>query len=154
MGSPLFLQERVGRYGQSFKLVKFRTLPAKTPQVPTHELGMVKISPLGRFLRLSKLDELPQLWNVLVGDMSMVGPRPCLVSQKELLTERVLRQIDLVKPGITGLAQIRKIDMSTPRKLAKVDALMVNKMGFCFYFQLLWNTICIASLRSQRFKQC
>ena len=146
IGTPLFLQHRVGKQGRLFKLVKFRTLPAGTPQLPTHELGSIHISPLGRFLRLSKLDELPQLWNVIVGDMSMVGPRPCLVSQTQLLAERSSRQLDLVKLGITGLAQIKGIDMSTPRKLARVDAIMMHKMGLCFYVQILLQTI----IRSER----
>ena len=94
---------------------------------------------MGSILRKTKLDELPQLWNVLIGDMSIVGPRPCLYSQHELISEREKRGIYSYRPGITGLAQVSNIDMSTPRLLAAVDALMMrnlNARSYCVYILL------------------
>ncbi len=84
---------------------------------------------LGRFLRKTKLDELPQLWNVLKGEMSLVGPRPCLFNQRQLIKEREMRNVLDVRPGITGLAQVNEIDMSTPELLAKTDAKMVRQLS-------------------------
>ena len=87
------------------------------------------------------MDELPQLFNVLLGHMSLVGPRPCLSSQKELIEERNQRGVFKIRPGITGLAQINGIDMSTPRKLARYDALMINSMTLRLYAKLIISTI-------------
>ena len=99
------------------------------------------MTPIGHFLRRSKLDELPQLWNVLKGEMSLVGPRPCLFSQEELIGERERLGAFAVRPGITGLAQIRGIDMSTPQLLAETDAEMLTSLGIQEYFQYLWWTV-------------
>ena len=121
-GSPLFLQTRVGRHQKPFVLIKFRTMQPDTASVATHLADVSAITPLGAFLRLTKLDELPQLWNVLKGEMSLVGPRPCLFNQQELINERNKRDVYQALPGITGLAQIQGIDMSTPELLADTDA--------------------------------
>jgi len=140
-GSPLFFQERVGRDQRPFTLVKFRTMRVETPSVATHLADASAITPLGRFLRQTKLDELPQLWNVLKGEMSLVGPRPCLPTQTELIRERNSRYIFDVRPGITGLAQIRRIDMSNPVRLAETEAVMLADMTINRYFRYIVGTV-------------
>lgn len=140
-GSPLFRQERVGRYQKPFVLVKFRTMLIDTESVATHLADASAVTKVGRFLRRSKLDELPQLWNVLKGDMSLVGPRPCLPSQKVLIDERELLGVFQARPGITGLAQIQGIDMSTPELLAKTDAQMLSALNISAYFIYILKTI-------------
>ena len=107
----------------------------------THLVDPSKISRTGEFLRKSKLDELPQLINVAMGSMSLVGPRPCLENQLELIEEREKRGVLEVRPGITGLAQISQIDMSTPRKLARYDKKMVVSFSTCLYFWLILATL-------------
>lgn len=140
-GSPIFRQERVGREQKPFTLVKFRTMRPDTASVATHLADASAVTKLGHFLRRSKLDELPQLWNVLKGEMSLVGPRPCLFSQEALIVERAERQVFNVRPGITGLAQIQGIDMSTPRLLAETDARMLQDMGLTAYFTYIIKTL-------------
>lgn len=103
-GSPLFIQERVGKNKKAFKLIKFRTLKIATKSVASHLVDSSAITPLGKFLRKTKLDEMPQLINVLKGEMSFVGPRPNLFNQQELIAERDKLGIYEVLPGITGLA--------------------------------------------------
>jgi lipopolysaccharide/colanic/teichoic acid biosynthesis glycosyltransferase len=139
-GSPIFKQERVGRFKKPFYLLKFRSMYIDTKSVGTHEVNMASITKWGRFLRKSKLDELPQLWNVLVGDMSLVGPRPNLYNQEELINERDKRRVYSVRPGITGLAQIQKIDMSTPELLAVTDQKMIDDLGVINYFKFIFVT--------------
>lgn len=140
-GSPLFRQKRVGRHQQPFILVKFRTMKVQTAHVATHLASKSSITPLGRILRRIKLDELPQLWNVLKGEMSLVGPRPCLYSQQELIDQREQRGVFNVRPGITGLAQINEIDMSTPELLAQTDAKMISEFSSKAYFHYLMLTV-------------
>ena len=140
-GSPIFCQERVGRDRKSFILVKFRTMRQNTASVASHLADASSITRLGVFLRRTKLDELPQLWNVLIGEMSLVGPRPCLLNQTELINERALRGIFKVRPGITGLAQVNNIDMSTPIMLAEIDASMIKKLTISTYFKFIFMTI-------------
>lgn len=140
-GSPIFRQERVGKNKTAFILVKFRTMKPDTVSVATHLVNASSVTAFGRFLRGSKLDELPQLWNVLKGDMSLVGPRPCLPSQQELIAERDSRGVFAVRPGITGLAQVNEIDMSTPVRLAQVDKQMIESLGLFQYFILIIQTI-------------
>ena len=140
-GSPLFRQERVGRYQKPFILVKFRTMRPDTASVATHLADASAVTTLGRLLRRTKLDELPQLWNVLKGEMSLVGPRPCLFSQTELIDERESRGVFNARPGITGLAQINGIDMSAPRLLAETDALMLKEMDLRAYFTFILKTV-------------
>jgi len=141
MGSPLFFQQRVGRYQRPFTLIKFRTMRADTLSVATHLVDPAAISGFGHFMRRTKLDELPQLWNVLKGEMSLVGPRPCLLSQLELIEEREKRGVFEVRPGITGLAQVNQIDMSTPALLAQTDASMIQNMSVGNYFKYIFMTI-------------
>jgi len=140
-GSPIFRQERVGRNKKPFVLVKFRTMKKDTASVASHLANANAITPFGRFLRRTKLDELPQLWNVLKGEMSLVGPRPCLFSQDELIEEREQRRVLDARPGITGLAQVNDIDMSTPRLLAETDQKMLENMTIGAYFKYIIMTV-------------
>ena len=140
-GSPIFRQERVGKEKKPFNLMKFRSMHLNAPSVATHLASASSITPFGSFLRKSKLDELPQLWNVLVGDMSLVGPRPNLFNQVELIEERDLRGVYSFRPGITGLAQINKIDMSTPQLLAETDAKMIQELNTLGYFKYIFLTV-------------
>jgi lipopolysaccharide/colanic/teichoic acid biosynthesis glycosyltransferase len=139
-GSPLFRQERVGRFQRPFILVKFRTMRPDTASVATHLADTSAVTPFGRLLRRTKLDELPQLWNVLRGDMSLVGPRPCLFNQEELIAERARRGVFDARPGVTGLAQIMGIDMSTPELLAETDARMLENLTVSQYFRYILLT--------------
>lgn len=140
-GSPIFKQKRVGRNQKPFTLVKFRTMTVGAAQVATHEANAAEITKFGHFLRRTKLDELPQLWNVLKGDMSLVGPRPNLFNQDELIKERSARGVYDVRPGITGLAQINEIDMSTPKLLAETDAEMIKSLSVVDYFKYIFQTV-------------
>ena len=140
-GSPIFQQERVGKALKPFRLIKFRSMHVNAPSVATHLASASSITPFGSFLRKSKLDELPQLWNVFVGDMSLVGPRPNLYNQEELIQERDSRGVYSVSPGITGLAQINKIDMSTPQLLAETDAKMIQELNTLGYFKYIFLTV-------------
>jgi O-antigen biosynthesis protein WbqP len=140
-GSPIFQQQRVGRWRKSFTLVKFRTMRKDTASVATHLADASAVTPFGAFLRRTKLDELPQLWNVLKGEMSLVGPRPCLPSQHDLIDARELLGVFDVRPGITGLAQVSGIDMSTPQLLAETDARMLASLNLASYFGYVFSTI-------------
>lgn len=140
-GSPVFKQERVGRNKKSFVLVKFRTMSVDTASVASHLASTSSITKTGGFLRKTKLDELPQLWNVLKGEMSLVGPRPGLFNQEALTAARESEGVFDVRPGITGLAQVNDIDMSTPELLAKTDAKMIREMSLNNYFKLIFQTV-------------
>tara|TARA_B100000035_G_C20789326_1_gene460462 strand:+ start:99 stop:629 length:531 start_codon:yes stop_codon:yes gene_type:complete len=140
-GSPLFIQKRVGYNFKSFSLIKFRTMPVGIRSVGTHLIKNIKFSSFGYFLRRTKIDEIPQLLNVLIGDMSLVGPRPCLFNQRKLINERKKREVFKVRPGITGLAQISGINMKTPTLLAKTDQKMIKKMSLHNYFYYIFKTI-------------
>lgn len=139
--SPLFRQERVGVNKRPFFLLKFRSMHVNTQAVATHLVQVSAITKWGSFLRKSKLDELPQLFNVLLGDMSFVGPRPNLFNQLELIEERGKRGVYALRPGITGLAQIQKIDMSTPQLLAETDAKMIDQLNVWYYFKYIFLTV-------------
>ncbi len=140
-GAPLFLQERVGRHQKPFTLVKFRTMRVGTASVASHLADAQSITKIGQFLRRTKLDELPQLWNVLLGDMSLVGPRPGLFNQTELLQARAAHGVYQARPGITGLAQTTGIDMSTPKLLAETDAAMLCNLNMKNYFLYIIKTV-------------
>lgn len=140
-GSPLFFQERVGRYRRPFTLIKFRTMDIDTASVASHLASRSSVTRLGAVLRKTKLDELPQLWNVLKGEMSLVGPRPGLFNQEQLLHERDIRKVFEARPGITGLAQVSGIDMSTPELLAETDAKMLRQLTLSYYFKLILMTV-------------
>lgn len=140
-GSPLFRQKRVGRFKNPFTLLKFRTMKPETAHVASHLADASAVTPLGRFLRRTKLDELPQLWNVVKGEMSLVGPRPCLFNQQELIDAREQLGVFAARPGITGLAQVNEIDMSTPELLAQTDARMLSSLGIRNYFAYILMTV-------------
>lgn len=140
-GSPIFKQERIGRNKKLFILVKFRTMSKDTASVASHLSDSSAITKFGSFLRKTKLDELPQLWNVLKGDMSLVGPRPGLPNQIELKEERKKLDVFSARPGITGLSQVSGIDMSTPELLAETDAKMIGNLDLKNYFKYIFLTV-------------
>jgi len=141
VGFPLFIQKRVGLNLKSFSLIKFRTMKIGTFSAGTHLIDKSNITCSGHFLRKFKIDELPQLLNVLIGHMSLVGPRPCLSNQKRLIIERKKRGVYKVKPGVTGLAQVSGINMSTPALLAKTDLKMIKQMNLFYYFYYIFITV-------------
>ena len=140
-GSPLFIQKRVGYNFKSFLLIKFRTMPVGVRSAGTHLIKDIQLSSFGYFLRRTKIDEIPQLFNVLCGNMSLVGPRPCLFNQRKLISERKRRGVFKVRPGITGLAQVSGINMKTPTLLAKTDQKMIRDMSLYNYFYYIFKTI-------------
>lgn len=142
-GSPLFLQSRLGKNKNEFILFKFRTMKLGTKSIATHLVGKDNITKFGGFLRKSKLDELPQLFNVLKGDMSIVGPRPGLHNQQELTLERDKLGVFAHRPGITGLAQINNIDMLNPELLALTDKKMLDNLNLFNYFKYIFKTIAV-----------
>lgn len=140
-GSPIFIQIRVGRNKKPFKLIKFRTMSVETKSVASHLASNASITKLGAFLRKTKIDELPQLINVVKGEMSLVGPRPNLFNQEELIKERDALAVYDVLPGVTGLAQVQNIDMSTPALLAKTDKQMIDTLNVKDYFKYIMMTV-------------
>jgi len=136
-GSPIFIQQRVGKNKKPFNLIKFRTMSLDTKSVASHLASTASITKFGAFLRKTKIDELLQLINVLKGEMSFVGPRPNLFNQKELIDERDKLGVYTVLPGITGLAQVNNIDMSSPQLLAKTDQKMLVSLTLKNYFKYI-----------------
>ncbi|TWH28762.1 O-antigen biosynthesis protein WbqP [Aminobacter sp. J15] len=140
-GPAIFSQVRVGRNGRVFRCYKLRTMVENAPNVPTHHANHIHVTRLGSMLRRSKLDELPQLWNIIRGEMSFVGPRPCLPSQKELIIERQRRGVLSLLPGITGLSQVNGIDMSDPVLLAETDAKYLSQASFLGDLRIILQTV-------------
>lgn len=138
---PIFSQLRLGRNHTQFTMFKFRTMYPGTKDLPTHLVNRDSVTKFGGFLRKSKIDEIPQLFNVILGDLSLVGPRPCLPSQTELIRERDKYGLFDVRPGITGLAQLSGVDMSKPTQLAELDLHMVQNLTLLSYFRYLWLTL-------------
>lgn len=136
----LYRQERVGRNGEHFELYKFRTMNRGTADVPTHLASTEALTRIGGWLRRTKADELPQLWNVVRGDMSLVGPRPCLPSQVELIRLREAQGVFELRPGITGPAQLAGIDMSQPDELANLDATYKDHQSVLYDLRCLIST--------------
>lgn len=139
-GPAIFRQARVGLNEKPFTCYKLRTMYADTPDAPSHETAASAVTPVGRWLRRLKLDELPQLWNILKGDMSFVGPRPCLPSQAELIAARRARGLYAIRPGITGVAQVAGVDMSEPERLAALDATYLDDMSLLADLRLIIAT--------------
>lgn len=140
-GPGIFAQTRVGRDAIPFTCYKFRTMAAGTQSVATHEVAAASVTPLGTFLRASKLDELPQVVNLLTGEMTLIGPRPCLPQQEELIHERSRRGVYAIAPGISGLAQVNGIDMSHPVRLAQRDAIYLETQSLIGDVKLLLRTL-------------
>src|ERR1700681_3634390 len=140
-GPAIFKQVRVGKSQRLFTCYKFRTMHLGTADLPTHEVSASSITTLGERLRRFKIDELPQLYNVLVGDMSLVGPRPCLPTQRELVEARRRWGFFEVRPGITGLAQIQGVDMSNANRLAEIDARYVRTQSLKGDLKVIWATL-------------
>ena len=138
---PIFIQKRVGKNQIPFNLLKFRTMKVSTPSLASHLVHKESITRFGRVIRILKIDELPQLLNVIKGDMSLVGPRPCLFNQLDLISLRQDSNVFLVKPGITGLAQVKGIDMSNPKKLTLTDSYMISTYNQKNYFKYLFLTL-------------
>ena len=142
-GPVLFWSPRVGRHGRIFQMPKFRTMKVGTPQVATDKLAdpTSRLTPVGGFLRKFSLDEIPQLWSVLKGDMSLVGPRPALFNQHELIAARKARGIDALRPGITGWAQINGRDDIPERRKVELDEEYLHRRSFWFDLRIIWLTI-------------
>jgi len=141
-GPALYWSDRVGRNNVIFKMPKFRSMLVGTPAVATHLLGNPKshLTPIGSFLRKSSLDELPQLWSILVGDMSFVGPRPALFNQQDLITLRTEKSVHLLHPGLTGWAQVNGRDeLPIPDKV-KLDVAYLERQSLAFDIRILWLT--------------
>tara|TARA_B100000965_G_scaffold389247_1_gene394694 strand:- start:250 stop:825 length:576 start_codon:yes stop_codon:yes gene_type:complete len=140
-GMPVFfIQERIGKNNTIFKIIKIRTLKRDAPNTGTHQLDKKYQLTCGKLFRKIKLDEFPQLINVLMGDINLIGPRPGLVSQKELTKCRSAKGIYKIKPGITGLSQVLGYDMSDPLKLAEIDKLYIENQSFYVDFLILLGT--------------
>ena len=141
-GPALYWSDRVGRHNKIFKMPKFRSMRVGTPAVATHLLANPKehLTPIGSFLRKSSLDELPQLWSILVGDMSFVGPRPALFNQQDLIELRTQKHVHTLMPGLTGWAQVNGRDeLPIPLKVA-LDAEYLQRQGVWLDLQILWLT--------------
>jgi O-antigen biosynthesis protein WbqP len=141
-GPVLYWSRRVGRSGKTFSMPKFRTMKVGTPQVATDKLAdpASRLTPIGGFLRKFSLDEIPQLWSVLKGDMSLVGPRPALFNQHELIAARKARGIDALRPGITGWAQINGRDDIPEWRKVELDEEYLHRRSFWFDMKILWLT--------------
>ena len=142
-GSMLYWSERVGRENMNFMMPKFRTMRSDTPQLATHLMNdpEIYLSPIGGFLRRSSLDEIPQLFSILKGDMSFVGPRPALFNQDDLIALRTDKGVEKLVPGLTGLAQVNGRDTLTiPEKVA-LDVEYMERQSFWFDMKILWMTV-------------
>ena len=140
-GPAIFAQVRVGKGGRLFTCYKLRTMYSGTLNLPSHQVGAASVTPLGTQLRRFKIDELPQLVNVLIGEISLVGPRPCLASQTELIEARRERGALDVLPGITGLAQVNNVDMSNALRLAEIDGRYARTQSFLGDLKLIFATL-------------
>ncbi|MEM6711658.1 MAG: sugar transferase [Pseudomonadota bacterium] len=140
-GPGLFAQERVGRHQRTFTCYKFRTMAVGTRNAASHEVGTASVTPQGQFLRRWKLDELPQLWNVLLGQQTLIGPRPCLPAQRALIDARETLSVFTVRPGITGWAQIHGVDMRAPERLARIDAEYIARRTLVLDLKILLATL-------------
>ncbi len=141
-GPALYWSNRVGRNNELFKMPKFRSMRVDTPAVATHLLANPRayLTPIGSFLRKSSLDELPQLWCILVGDMSFVGPRPALFNQHDLTELRTQKNVHTLLPGLTGWAQVNGRDQLPIPQKVELDADYLQRQGFWFDIKILWLT--------------
>ena len=141
-GPALYWSDRVGRNNVIFKMPKFRSMRVGTPPIATHLLNdpQAHLTPIGSFLRKSSLDELPQLWSILTGEMSFVGPRPALFNQQDLIALRTERGVHTLLPGLTGWAQVNGRDDLPITHKVSFDAEYLTRQGFCFDIKILWMT--------------
>ncbi len=148
-GSVLYWSQRIGRYGQPFWMPKFRSMRANTPQVATHLLKNPQhfLTPIGSFIRRTSLDELPQIWSILKGDLSLVGPRPALYNEYDWLELRAMIGIDQIRPGLTGWAQINGRDALTVKEKVKFEEEYLKKQSLVFDLYILWKTIILVLKR-------
>lgn len=142
-GPAIHWSRRVGRFNRIFRMPKFRTMRTDAPDVATHLLAdpQAWITPLGRFLRRASLDELPQLWSVLIGDMSLVGPRPALFNQDDLVALRTAAGVEALRPGVTGWAQVNGRDDLPIEEKARLDADYLDLQGFVFDLKVIFTTL-------------
>lgn len=142
-GPAIYWSNRIGQDNKNFRMPKFRSMRSGTPAIATHLLDNAKshMTPIGKFLRKSSCDELPQLWSVLIGDMSLVGPRPALSNQHDLIALRTEHGVHRLRPGITGWAQINGRDeLAIPAKV-KLDVEYLNRQSILLDMRILWLTI-------------
>ena len=141
-GPIFYWSNRVGRNSQSFEMPKLRSMSINTPTVASHllENHLEYLTPIGSFLRKSSLDELPQLWSIFKGDMSLVGPRPALFNQRDLIQLRIERGVDKLPPGLTGWAQVNGRDELTVGEKVRLDEEYLNKRSLIFDFKIMWIT--------------
>jgi O-antigen biosynthesis protein WbqP len=142
-GPAIYWSDRVGRHNRIFRMPKFRSMRIETPAVATHLLTDTSawLTPIGGFLRKSSLDELPQLWSILVGDMSIVGPRPALFNQDDLIALRTERGVHVLRPGLTGWAQVNGRDeLPIPEKVA-LDVEYLDRRSFPMDLRIMWMTV-------------
>lgn len=149
-GAPLIFQTRVGRHQNAFKLWKLRTMYLDTEQVATHHAPAHQVTRVGRFLRRFKIDELPQIVNVLKGEMSFVGPRPCLFNQTSVIEAREKEAVYELRPGVSGFSQVAGITMEQPEELASMDAKYFEHYNLKTYFEVIFKTIIGPVFKSAR----
>ena len=138
--SPFFVQVRLGRFERPFRLLKLRTMKVSTPSLASHHVAVDQILSTGRILRRFKIDELPQIWNVFTGAMSLIGPRPGLPNQDDLTDARRRHGVFTLRPGITGMSQVAGLDMSTPERLAETDKLYDTPWSLRRDMGIIWAT--------------
>lgn len=139
-GNPIFKQIRIGKNGESFMFYKFRSMPLNTPSVESHERGKLRITPFGKFIRRTNLDELPQFFNVLKGDMSFIGPRPPIATQVNLIRLRKENKALSLRPGLSGWAQVNSYDNMPEEEKAKFDGEYANRVSLKIDILILFKT--------------
>jgi len=142
-GRPvLYWSDRIGKEGLIFSMPKFRTMSINTPEIATHKLDEPNIflTSIGRILRKTSLDELPQIWSIIIGDMNFVGPRPALFNQEDLIDLRIKEGVDKLLPGITGWAQVNGRDELSISDKVALDVEYMNRKSFCFDIRIIWMT--------------
>ena len=142
-GRPvLYWSDRIGKEGSIFSMPKFRTMRTNTPEIATHKLDDpdIFLTPIGRILRKTSLDELPQIWSIIIGDMNFVGPRPALFNQDDLIDLRIKEGVDKLLPGITGWAQVNGRDELSISDKVALDVEYMNRKSFCFDIRIIWMT--------------
>jgi O-antigen biosynthesis protein WbqP len=140
-GTIFFTQKRVGKNRQNFNILKFRSMPVNTANVSSEQVHLIKITPFGKFIRRTNVDEFPQLLNILRGDMSLIGPRPSLPNQMELIELRIQNGTYNCRPGLTGLAQVNSYDYMPVEEKAKFDEIYVNNITFMNDVKIVFKTL-------------